>query len=201
MKTNTIIFVLFAAIFAACTPSTPKEEKPKPETFTSPEIGWTIEIPAGFKLLSQNRSKENEQKGRAVMENATGQKIETGKMINLVNFQKNQFNSFNSTLQPYDESIDGDYLQTNRLTKEAIYDTYTHQKIKVDTASFTENVSGQIFQGFSIKIYGPNGDVIMKQLMLSQLRKGYDFGVNINYNNEADYQLLWNAFKNAKFSN
>ena len=201
MKINSNLFLLFAAFFAACNSSTPKEEKPKVETFNSKELGWTIEIPTGFKSLSQNRVRENELKGKAALDSSTTEKAPSSELKHIINFQKNQFNSFTATILPYDERIDGDYLKSNQITKEAIYDAYTLQKIKVDTASFQETIAGKMFLGFSIKIYGPNGDVIMNQLLMTQLRNGYDFGININYNNEADRNTLFDALHHSKFSN
>lgn len=199
MKTK--LFSLFAVItiFTACNSSTPKEEKAKLETYTSKEIGWTIEIPAGFQSLSQSRIAANEQKGKEAIGKVAEGDIKMDSLRHLVNFQKNQFNSFGATIEPYTEKKAGDYLANNQLVKNLIFDTYTNQKIKVDTLSGRENIAGQTFHTFNIKIYGPTGEVLMNQLMFNQLIKGYDFGVNINYNNEADKEKLLDAFRSSSF--
>jgi len=188
-----------SAIFSACN-SSPKQEKPKLETYTSQEIGWTIEIPTGFQSLSQSRIAANEQKGKEAIGKVAEGDIKMDSLRHLVNFQKNQFNSFGATIETYTEKQAGDYLANNQLVKKLIFDTYTNQKIKVDTLSGREPIAGQIFNTFYIKIYGPSGEVLMNQIMFNQLIKGYDFGVNINHNNEADKEALLNAFKNSKFS-
>lgn len=172
----------------------------KANLFENKAIGWTIAIPEGFKSLSENRVQQNEQQGKEAIKNASGQNVTTDQLIHLLNFQKNQFNSFSATLEPFDESKDGDYLKRNQDVKKLIFDTYKNLKIKADSSSFKNTFAGQVFNGFLVKIYGPNGDIVMHQIMLSQLRKGYDFGVNINYNNENDANLMLDALKNSKFS-
>ncbi|TCC93598.1 hypothetical protein EZ428_02170 [Pedobacter frigiditerrae] len=197
---KTILFSIFAVItiFIACN-SSPKQEKPKLETYTNEEIGWTIEIPAGFQSLSQSRIAANEQKGKEAIGKVAEGDIKMDSLRHLVNFQKNQFNSFGATIEPYAEKKAGDYLVNNQLIKKLIFDTYTNQKIKIDTLSGKEEIAGLTFQTFNIKIYGPTGEVLMNQIMFNQLIKGYDFGVNINYNNETDKENLLNAFKNSSF--
>lgn len=199
MKLHINYFILFVTLFAACNSSTPKEEKQKGEIFTSKEVGWTIEIPNGYQPLSQNRMKVNEQKGKEALGKVTDSEVSGDNLIRLVNFQKNQFNSFLATAEAYDLNRDGEYSANNQMVKKLIFDTYINQKIKVDTLSGTEVIAGQKFYTFNIKLYGPSGEVLMNQVMYNQLIKGYDFGVNINYNNETDREVLINAFKNSKF--
>lgn len=194
------ILLLFLTTLLACNYSNPKQEETKPVTYDSKEIGWTIEIPAGYKPLSKNRVEANEQKGKEALGEVAEAEISTSGLLHLVNFQKNQFNSLNATAQAFDLQSDGDYLANNQALKKLIYDTYTNQKIKVDTTSGKELIAGRDFNTFNIKIYGPSGAVLMNQMMYNQLIKGYDFGVNINYNNDTDKQVLINAFKSSKFS-
>jgi hypothetical protein len=200
MKIYYFILVASIILFSSCNSSTPKEEKTKVETYTSKEIGWTIEIPTGFQSLSQSRIAANEQKGKQAIEKVAEDDIKMDSLRHLVNFQKNQFNSFGATIERYIQKKTGDYIVNTRLIRSLIYDTYTGQKIKVDTLSGREEIAGQKFNAFYIKIYGPTGEVLMNQIMFNQLINGYDFGVNINYNNEADKESLFNAFKNSKFN-
>jgi hypothetical protein len=198
---NNYLLILFALIMAACNSSARKNEQPKPKTFVGKEIGWTIIIPDGYQSISQNRVQANEQKGKEAIENASGEKVEINGLIHLINFQKNQFNSFQATIQPYSEKQNGNYNESNELTKKAVYDAYTAQKIKVDTSSYQKIYAGKSFAAFAINIYGPNGNIIMKQVMLSRLVKGYDFGITINANNNGDEKILFDALENSKFSN
>jgi hypothetical protein len=199
MKTNLSLIFLYATILAACSPSAPEAKISKKDTFTSNEIGWTIEIPKGFTSLSNNRIEANEQKGREAIEKVSGETTKTDSLIHLINFQKNQFNALSATIERFNESVDGDYGKHNKMVKKLIFDTYTDQKIKIDTLSSKEIIKKVPFNVFHIKIYGPNGSVIMSQVIYANLIKGYDFGVAINYNNESDKKALIDAFKNSAF--
>ncbi len=200
MKIHLLIGLLYLALFISCNNGTPKEEKVKLETYTNRELGWTITIPAGFQSLSQSRIAANEQKGKEAIGKVAEGDIKIDSLRHLVNFQKNQFNSFSATIEPYIEKQAGAYTANNQLIKKMIYETYTNQKIRVDTVSGKELINGKPFHAFYITIYGPTGEVLMNQIMLNQLMKGYDFGVNINYNNENDKEIILGAFKNSIFT-
>lgn len=200
MKIKLYFLTLIFGVCIGCNSSAPKEEKTNLATYSSKEIGWTIEIPEGYKTLSQNRMKENEKKGKEAIGKVTNEEVITDNLIHLVNFQKNQFNSLIATAEIYDTKQNGDLLISNQPVKNMIYDTYASQKIKVDTLSGTEVIAGNKFYTFNIKLYGPSNQVLMNQVMYSQIINGYDFGVTINYNNETDREILINAFKNSKFT-
>jgi hypothetical protein len=204
MKINSSIIILLCVFLSACTSST-KIDKPVavlPEnegTYVNYELGWSIDIPAGFESLSDNNRLLNEQKGREAIAKANGVNVKTDSLIHLVNFQKNQFNQFAATLQSYNQKENGSYVKSISLTNKAIFDAYVNQKIKVDTVSGKENIAGMPFHTFYIKIYGPTGDVILNQIIYSSLLQGNDFSVSINYNNEADKKAMLDAFKNSSF--
>lgn len=201
MKTKAILFLLFSWFLVACTSSTPPKEKPKTTSYTSEEIGWTIEIPEGYKLISKAKIEANDKKGKEAIGEVYDGEIKADSLKHLVSFQKNQLNIFDSTIEPYIEKEAGEYETNNKELKKLLYDTYTNQKIKIDTASSIEHIQGHKFCAFYITVYGPGGAVLMNQILYGTALKGYDFGVNINYNNEADKAKLMAAFKNSKFKN
>lgn len=192
-----LVFIL--NVFFGCNPSSPKEEKPTLETYTSKEIGWTVEIPTGYKLTSQTKMNADDQKGKEAIGKVYQGELKVDSLKHLISFMKNQFNSFDSTIEPYEETKPGEYLANNVLIHKLIFDTYHKQGIKIDTSSGQINLKGQLFNAFYIKIYGPNGEVALNQIMYSRMIKGYDFGVNINYNNEEDKKVLVNAFMSSIF--
>ena len=198
MKLNLYLLTLLVVVFTACNSNTPKEEKTSLATYTSKEVGWTIEIPEGYKQLSKTRMEANQKKWKQALGNADTTQT-TNKLLQLINFQKNQFNSLAATAQVFDVAKDGNYLANNQLVKKMIYDAYVNQKIKVDTSSATEVIAGQKFHTFNVTLFGPSGEVLMNQMMYNQLMNGYDFGVSIIYNSETDKEILINAFKNSKF--
>lgn len=199
MKKNLFLLLTFISFLSACNLSAPKEEETTPKIYNCKEIGWTIEIPKGFQSLSKNRMEANAEKGKAAIGKVTEGEIKTDGLKHLVNFQKNQFNSLNATIEAYKEKQDGDYIKNNQTVKKLIFDAYASQKIKIDTVSGKEMIAGYLFNRFDIKIYGPNHEVLINQIMFNQLIKGYDFGVNINYNNNVDKESLIRAFEKSKF--
>lgn len=202
MKIRILPILLYVLGLLACSPSPKKEEpavKEEPQTYTNATIGWTMAIPQGFKLVSQTKIKEREEKGKEALGKAYDGDMSTDSLQHLLNFQKNQLNIFGSTLEKYTEKYPGEYLKNNEQLKKLLYDTYTKQKIKVDTSSATENIQGHRFHVFNIKIYGPSGAPLMNQVLYGTLIKGYDFGININYDNETDKKLILDAFRQSKF--
>jgi hypothetical protein len=198
MKIHVLLFAL-ALLVAACNVGEQQKTLPKLESFTSKEIGWTIAIPAGFQLLSKSRVTANEEKGRAALGGKDQQTTETSSLQHLVNFQKNQFNLFYTTIEPFEAKNKGAYTANVQLVKKMVFDAYNNQHIKIDTASGKEIFGKQSFHAFYIKIYGPNGQLLMNQHLYSALIKGYEFSVNINYNNEDDHRILIDHFKSSSF--
>ena len=171
MKLNLYLLTLLVVVFTACNSNTPKEEKTSLATYTSKEVGWTIEIPEGYKQLSKTRMEANQKKWKQALGNADTTQT-TNKLLQLINFQKNQFNSLAATAQVFDVAKDGNYLVNNQLVKKMIYDAYVNQKTKVDTSSATEVIAGQKFHTFNVTLFGPSGEVLMNQMMYNQLMNG-----------------------------
>jgi hypothetical protein len=199
MKTKFLYFIFGLIVLAACNSSTEQQETKSAANYTNKQLGWTISIPEGYKLISKAKIEVNDQKGKEAINKVYEGEVNTDSLKHLVSFQKNQLNIFDSTIEPYVEKYDGEYETNNQALKKLLFDTYSNQKIKIDTLSGKEVIQGLDFNAFYIKVYGPSGAVLMHQVMYSTLLKGYDFGVNINYNNEEDKKILMDAFKNSKF--
>ena len=172
--------MLALSLMLACNAAVSDTEKPGLLNYTSNEIGWTIEIPVGYKLTSQVKMDADDQKGKEAIEKVYEGDLKIDSLKHLVSFTKNQFNSFDSTIEPYEETESGEYAANNVLIHKLIFDTYQKQGIKIDTSSAKIELKGQSFNAFYIKIFGPNGEVALNQIMYSKMLKGYDFGVNIN---------------------
>ena len=170
------------------------------DVYSSKEIGWTINIPNNWKVISREQNEEYEKKGLNAMENMVDGEIDVSELRNLIGFQKNQFNAFQSTSEPFELEYQGEWEEINAGLKELIYNTYLDQGIKVDsTATKKIKVDGLDFHTYEFTIYSPKGDVILSQLMYSRLINRFDFGVNINYNNESDKKEMLDAWLNSKF--
>lgn len=66
------------------------EGKVEGEIYTSKEIGWTMNIPQGWSVISKNKIEANNEKGRKAIEEVAGEFNYSG-LKHLISFQKNQF--------------------------------------------------------------------------------------------------------------
>lgn len=174
------------------------EGKVDGEIYTSQEIGWTINIPKGWTVISKNKIEANDEKGRKAIEEVAGEFDSSG-LKHLIHFQKNQLNIFQSTSERFELEYEGEWEENNEGLKELIYTAYTNQGIKVDTSSAKATIDGLDFEVFRSTIYGPDGNVILYQEMYSRYINGYDFSVNLNYNNGADKKEMMEVWRNSKF--
>lgn len=169
------------------------------ETYTSAELGWTIEIPKGYTVTSKDLVQAQQEKGLKMIEKGAGAQVNTDSLKQLISFTKDKLNNFGSTSQPVHESYPGEYQENSKQLSTIIYQAFASQGIKADTSTGKETIMGLEFNAIYTKIYSRTGDVILNQIMMSRLHKGYDFGININYNNEEDKEILLKAFRNSKF--
>jgi len=203
MKT-TFLITLTVLVLTSCKPSDPnksvEEGKVEGNIYTSEEIGWTMEIPQGWKVIDKEKSEEFQEQGKKALENNTDATVDLNELKMLISFQKDQFNIFQSTSEPFNLEYEGQWEENNAATKAIIYATYVNMGIQADsTATKTITIDGLDFQTYTFAIRDQEGNVIMTQTMYSRLINGFDFGVNINYNNEKDRDEMFKAFLNSKF--
>lgn len=202
-----ILFTIFTVLLlslTSCGQTDPNknidEGKIEGNIYTSQEIGWTIVIPKSWTIVDKEKNKEINEKGLKALEETLEGEVDYSKLKNLISLQKDQFNNFQSTSEPFELEYDGEWEENNSALKEIIYTTYLNQGIKADSSATTvEKIDGLDFQRYSFTIYSPKGEALLKQIMFSRLINGFDFGVNINYNNDKDRDELLKVFRNSKF--
>ncbi|HYV95517.1 MAG TPA: hypothetical protein VE978_27325 [Chitinophagales bacterium] len=203
MQLKTLFLILIPLAIFSCGQVDPNKQIDEGnvtgEIYQSNEIGWTIEIPKGWTIISKDKAEANDQKGKDAIEKVSKTEIDTKTLKHLISFQKNQFNIFASTSEPFTEDFPGEYEQNNRALNELIYEAYINQGIRTDSSSGKETIQGLEFHTFYTTIYAPDGKVILHQILHSRLINGFDFGVNINYNNEEDKKTMVDAWENSMF--
>ena len=203
MKNILTSFLLIVLVFSSCNPIDPNKEidegSVKGENYKSKEIGWSIEIPKGWKIMTRDKIESSGQKGNEALEKTIGQPVDTKFLKHLISFQKDPFNIFMSSSEPFDEEFPGEFQVNNKQLYEILYQTFIDQGIKVDTTSGKEQIQNLEFETFHTTIYSPKGEIIMNQVLYSRLINGFSFGVTICYNNLADKTTLIETFKNSKF--
>lgn len=206
MKQKKSIFYLMVFIsFIACKEIDPNKQidegKIENDTYKSEEIGWQMSIPKGYEIVTKSESEKIDERGLQAMQETTGETYDISELKNLLSFKKNRFNVFTSTSEPFIEKYDGEWIENNSSLKKLIYLTYQNQGIKSDsTKTQIEKIDGLDFQFYEFNLYGPENNVVLNQRFYSRLINGFDFGVNINSNNENEKKAMLNAWKNSKFS-
>lgn len=204
MKLIHLLLITTLLILNSCGKADPNEQidegTVKGEIYESKEIGWSIEIPKGWSVISRDEIEASNKKGLAAIEKSSGKEINTAGLKNLISFQKDQFNMFGSTSEPFAEEFPDHYQQANKEINAVIFQTFMNQGIKADSSSGKEIIDGLEFNAFYTTIYGPDGKVILKQILYSRLINGYDFGVNIDYNNQEGKKALMDAWKKSIFT-
>ncbi len=169
-------------------------------TFTSDEIGWRITIPKGWKVVTKAHAEDLQSKGLEAMEASIGEEVDISGLKNLVNFQKDQFNIFQSTSEPFEEEYDGEWAENNVALREVVLDTYRGQGIEVEATEIEAEVIGGLeFQKFSMKATFPNNALVLHQIMYSRLMNGFDFGANISYTDEESGRVLLECWRASEF--
>jgi len=204
MKFSFSFQVLLIFILVSCGQTkeqkNPDEGKITGNTYVSEEIGWSIQIPEDWELTTKEVVEALDQKGKTALEDELGQDIDTKALKHLLGFQKDKFNNFSATSEPFTEEFPGEYQQANRQLNEIIFNAFKSKGIKADTSTGKVSIDGIDFNVLYSTIYAPDGTVILNQILYSKLINGFDFGVNINYNNPKDKETLTNAFYKSKFT-
>ncbi|RCS28223.1 hypothetical protein DUT90_01180 [Polaribacter sp. WD7] len=168
--------------------------------YHSKEIGWTMEIPKGWNFTSKDIMEERNKKGMDAINETAGVEYTANELKQLLNFQKDNFNIFQSTSEPFALGYSKQWEENNAGLKKLIYKTFQQNGIKADSTE-TKNIEidGLVFQSYKFIVYNSKGEVILNQILYSRLINGLDFGVSINYNNESDKKEMLDAWFNSKF--
>ncbi|MDG5491485.1 hypothetical protein [Psychroserpens sp. SPM9] len=203
LKHKLLITLTILSVFA-CKKIDPNhqidEGKIESNTYTSHEIGWEMEIPKGWDIVTMEETDAFQKKGEAILEPMLEDSIDASQIRNLLSFKKNLFNMFQSTSEPFEIQYEGEWEENNIALKELLEDAFYQQGIAVTSSDITtETIDGLDFKVYTFTVYDTKGNIILNQMMYSRWINGFDFGVNINYNNEAFKTEMLSAFKNSKF--
>ncbi len=199
----TLLIGVLPLAFNSCTQTDPNKEIDEgiveENTYTSQELGWTINIPDKWEVVSRDELQEKMSMGEEAIEETYEEDIDASTVKNLISFKKDQFNIFTSTSQPFDEEYPNQWNEVNTEIRGMLYHTYVSKGIKVDSSSSETVIDGQKFYVSSFALYSPKGELILNQDMYSCLRNDIDFAATLNYNNPVDKEIMEKALKGSKF--
>jgi hypothetical protein len=166
-------------------------------SFSSPEIGWTITVPENWEIIEQDELEGEAEIGDNMI---NGEAVPEGSPLNhVVSFRRDEFNFLSATTQAFEEAYPGEYKDNNGLINQLIYNTFTSQGIKVETTLDSTTIGDKKFTIYSNKIYDADGKVFLTQELYSCLINGYDFAVNLAFNNETYKAEMLKALQESNF--
>lgn len=201
-KSLIFIFTLSISFFLSCKTDPNKqinEGKIEKGIYYSAEIGWTMEIPDGWKVTKRDSIANMADRGLDAINETAGIDYDISQLKHLLTFQKGRFNMFQSTSEPFELEYEGEWEDNNETIKELLYETFTSRGIKVDTSSSVDKIDQLEFKVFHITLYGPDGTTMLNQDMYGRHINGYDFGVNLNYQNDEKKNEMMRVWRNSKF--
>ena len=176
------------------------EGKVEGEYYISSEIGWTIKIPSGWKIVSKNKMDKNQEKGVKSISETINVEIDDSELNHLISFMKNKGNVFQSTSEPFVSEYDGQYHETIQFMYQVLSESYRNQGIKIQTSTSFTRIDGLKFDIFKIAMYEADGKIYFNQEIYTRLINGYLFSVTLSYNNSKDKFTMMNAWTNSKFN-
>ncbi|NHM01638.1 hypothetical protein [Flavobacterium difficile] len=194
LKLQTITFLMF--VIQTCLGQTSS----KKEIYNA-DFKWTITIPENFISVSSEEWAKMQAKGEDAIEKTFNEDI-VNQSKTIFIFKNDNFNYFESTHQPFDPLIDGDYIETFDGVNGLLMETFQTQmpNVKIDTLRGTEKIDGLEFQTFKMKVVYPN-NLVYTILMFSRLFDKKELTVNIMFIDEEKGNLMLESWKKSRFQN
>ena len=209
MKKSIAKFLLIACPFffiTNCTNEDKNDQNEEIETktegtpYSNYEVGWTMTVPEGWEIISKDQLDKNMKNGQDIIAESSTVNLNYDGLTHLINFKKDDYNQFMSTMEPFELEYAGEWEENNQMVYDFLYETYTFQGIEIDTSSRTTQLDGLLFQVFSITLYTPDGSILIYEDMYGRFINGYDFSVILTYNNTDDKVLLEHVLRQSKFT-
>jgi len=155
------------------------------------EVGWTLIIPAEFKIADSTEDAAVGERGKKAIEETNDIKIDISQTKTLITVTKNTYNYFNCTITPFDPKTDGNYEATSQIVKDMLY--------KIDSISTQEKIDGLGFDKFRLTI-SLNDKILFNMFLLSKYYRGYDFGISYLYMDDKTKEQIESMLRNSRFT-
>lgn len=173
----------------------------KKNIYSAKEIGWTVTLPRDWKVMTKRDNFLLNQKAKKAFKDALGTELSDSGLVNLINIEKDQFNSFQSNMQRFNEAREGDYDQYIMAIHNMIMELYKAKHVPEQHELGAVRIDGVMFDRFCTKLYSPDKKkIIAEQKLYSALINGHVFSMTLNFNNSDDEETLMNMLMNSTFS-
>lgn len=201
MKFGILLF-LASAIFVGCNfdPPVNPDALAEPLTVENKEVGWEIEVPAGWEMLSEVETEVSNQRGYKAIEESLDLEIDATALIQLLDIKKNETNVLAITAEPFFEEYIGEWEATNVYIQEILIATYEDQGFTTEISSIeTEEIDGLEFMTYSIKIFKAENENPIHQTFFSSMNNGYDISAALTYTNDLVKDEMLAIWRSSQF--
>lgn len=196
----TVVLVL-AMCLDAMAQSALEEGEIRDGVYVNESLGWTMPVPEGWSVMSRERAEALEARGKESVEDTIGEEVDAEGLVDLLQLQMDERNVFQSTSEPFEEAYEGEWGEVTIGVRDVVIDTYLNAGLEVEyTDIMSEEVGGIPFEYFQLVIYTADGQPLLGQTMYSTLRRGFDFGASLTYDNDADRDTMLRAWRASTFS-
>lgn len=189
-----LLLLFFVALVSAQVPG---------EKFTYKPLGWTIELPKGYSLISEEEGQRVQDKGVKMIEATYDTDLEDvlEPTTTLFMLKNGPTNYMEANLQAFDPAKDGDFNEVNREVSGIILQTFKDQMpkaAKVEMSVSNEVVGGKKFFVAHYIIMLP-GSIKLDMFMYSRLFAKKNLTINIMYLDNEQGKILMNSLRSSVF--
>ncbi|KAA3634666.1 MAG: hypothetical protein DWQ02_11050 [Bacteroidetes bacterium] len=172
LKSKYSLIVIISAILVAC-------GNDKIVNIKSEEINWTVNIPPGFELISEEQWDEVKNKGKIELENYLDRNLnDEDAETTLMVYKNGAFHTIEANYKKHnsEEDFKKRISALNKVTYESL--AFAIPNTTLDSISSIQKIDGEDFYAFEIKVNYENGE----QLTTKSFRKligNKMFSVNI----------------------
>lgn len=164
------------------------------------EIGWTIQIPAGWETIPQESIDFIIQNRNRLYQYSLDINM-NDQPDNLIYIRKKNGSSFYAKMKPYNKQLLGNYDDYIINFHKAVKDLHLVNHIKAEYQLGAMRIGDIMFDRFNIKINSPVlNDRPIQQSYFIALVNGIEFGMTITWTDEAEEEILLNIIRSSHFS-
>ena len=169
--------------------------------YTFREVGWTLVLPADFKVVDSANNAVMTERAKKIIEEANDIKADIFQTRLLISATKSTNNCFSSTLETFDAEKDGDFDISNQISKDIVYKSFSKriQGAKIDSVSTYEDVAGLSFEKFHLTV-SVKDKILFNVCILSKYYQGYDFGISYKYSDDETKEQIETMLRNSKLT-
>lgn len=192
-----------ALVLVACggesTPATVSAGEIRGDEYHYPDLGWTMPIPPGWRVLSASELRQINEKGRRMIETTTGEAI-VDASVKLIFLRESPTNLFTSAAQLHDEATDGPYAENQNLMFDVILQSYRDAGIPIRHAREHENIDGISFEVLHVTLLSPDAsEEVSQQRMYLALLGPTSLTVSVTASDERQRNAMLTSWRASKF--